>query len=115
MTTDDFCFYLQNRLIQTSQTGGQQYSDTFPFSIPWLMPRRNKLDCLPLASNSSQFYSFRVQPEKIKVPHSKGMQAPFTLLKFLIGTNKRSSLFRGVPIAKEETHFLEKLGETSRI
>jgi hypothetical protein len=30
-----FCFYLQNRLIQTSQTGGQQYSDTSPFSIPW--------------------------------------------------------------------------------
>jgi hypothetical protein len=28
-TTDNFCFYLQNRLIQTSQTGGQ------PFSIPW--------------------------------------------------------------------------------
>jgi hypothetical protein len=25
---------LQNRLIQTSQTGGQQYSDTSPFSIP---------------------------------------------------------------------------------
>jgi hypothetical protein len=34
MTTDHFCFYLQNRLIQTSQTGGQQYSDTSPFSIP---------------------------------------------------------------------------------
>ncbi len=34
MTTDKFCFYLQNRLIQTSQTGGQQYSDTPPFSIP---------------------------------------------------------------------------------
>jgi hypothetical protein len=27
MTTDNFCFYLQNRLIQTSQTGGQWYSD----------------------------------------------------------------------------------------
>jgi hypothetical protein len=26
---------LQNRLIQTSQTGGQQYSDTSPFSIAW--------------------------------------------------------------------------------
>jgi hypothetical protein len=26
---------LQNRLIQTSQTGGQWYSDTFTFSIPW--------------------------------------------------------------------------------
>jgi hypothetical protein len=36
MTTDNFCFYLQNRLIQTSQTGGQQYSETSPFSIPWV-------------------------------------------------------------------------------
>ncbi len=36
ITTDNFCFYLQNRLIQTSQTGGQQYSDTSPFSIPCL-------------------------------------------------------------------------------
>jgi len=34
MTTDYFCFYLQNRLIQTNQTGGQWYSDTSPFSIP---------------------------------------------------------------------------------
>jgi hypothetical protein len=31
----NFCFYLQNRLIQTSQTEGQWYSDTSPFSIPW--------------------------------------------------------------------------------
>jgi hypothetical protein len=36
MTTDNFCFHLQNRLIQTSQTGGQWYSDTYPFSIPWI-------------------------------------------------------------------------------
>ncbi len=28
-----FCFYLQNRLIQTSQTGGQPYSDTSPFLV----------------------------------------------------------------------------------
>ena len=34
MTADNLCFYLQNRLIQTSQTGGQWYSDTSPFSIP---------------------------------------------------------------------------------
>jgi hypothetical protein len=27
---------LQNRLIQTSQTGGQKYSDTSPFGIPWI-------------------------------------------------------------------------------
>jgi len=36
MTTDNFCFYLENRLLQTSQTGGQWYTDAFPFSIPWL-------------------------------------------------------------------------------
>ncbi len=35
MTTDNFCFYLQHGLIQTSQTGGQQYNETSPFSIPW--------------------------------------------------------------------------------
>ncbi len=34
MTIDNFCFYLQNSLIQTSQTGGQWYSATSPFSIP---------------------------------------------------------------------------------
>jgi hypothetical protein len=37
-STDNFCFYLQNRLIQTSQTGGQRYSNTSPFSIPCLKP-----------------------------------------------------------------------------
>ena len=34
MTTDNFCFYLQNRLIQTSQTGRPLYNNTSPFSIP---------------------------------------------------------------------------------
>ncbi len=40
MITDNFCFYLQNRQIQTSQTGGQWYSDNSPFSIPcpWCVP-----------------------------------------------------------------------------
>jgi hypothetical protein len=34
MTTDNFCFYLQNRPIQTSRTGGQWYSDTPPLVFP---------------------------------------------------------------------------------
>jgi hypothetical protein len=34
MTTDNFCVYLQNRLIQTNQTGGQWYSDTSPLVFP---------------------------------------------------------------------------------
>jgi hypothetical protein len=43
MITDNFCSYLQNRLIQTSQTGGQWYSDTSPFSIPWLLASHNTI------------------------------------------------------------------------
>jgi hypothetical protein len=35
MATDNFCFYLQNRLIKTNQTGSQWYGDTCPFNIPW--------------------------------------------------------------------------------
>ncbi len=34
MTTDILCFYLKNRVIQTSQTGGQWYSDTSPLVLP---------------------------------------------------------------------------------
>jgi len=45
LTTHNFCFDLQNRLIQTSQTGGQQHSDTSPFSISWFAPGK------PLQSN----------------------------------------------------------------
>jgi hypothetical protein len=57
-TTENFCFYLQNRLIQTSQAGGQRYSDTSPFSIPWL-------EHLLLASLSSLAYCFRQGQEPI--------------------------------------------------
>ncbi len=42
MAAENFCFYLQNRLIQTSPTGGQQYSDTSPFSVPWLNCQKQK-------------------------------------------------------------------------
>jgi hypothetical protein len=38
MATDNFCFYLQNRQIQTSQTDGQRNSYTSPFSILWVLP-----------------------------------------------------------------------------
>jgi len=36
MTTDNFCFYLQNSLIQTCQTGGQWYINTRPLVFPAL-------------------------------------------------------------------------------
>ncbi len=45
MTTENFYFYLQNRLIQTSQIGGQWYSDTSHFSILWLSPIIGRRSC----------------------------------------------------------------------
>ena len=45
MTTDNCSFYLQNRLIQTSQTGGQLYSDTSPLVFPGWKYKDNKLLC----------------------------------------------------------------------
>jgi hypothetical protein len=53
MTTDKFCFYLQNRLIQTSQTGGQWYSDIPPL----VFPGSSKLVCLSLTPAKGQFFS----------------------------------------------------------
>ncbi len=49
MTADNFCLYLQNRLLKTSQTGGQWYSDTSPFSIPWFVHVlwSEKIDIVP--------------------------------------------------------------------
>jgi len=51
MTTDNFCFYLQNRLFQTSKTGGQWYSDTSPFSIPCFLPSFPAIFHSPFASS----------------------------------------------------------------
>ena len=46
-----FCFYLLNRLIQTSQIGGQRYSYTSPFGVPWNRMRkhssRHRIDKYP--------------------------------------------------------------------
>ncbi len=67
MTIDNFCFYLQSRLIQTSQTGGQWYSNsmihrcaagaklqTRTFTVCLLVPffaKKNSLfpSCLPIS------------------------------------------------------------------
>ncbi len=52
MTTDNFCFYLQNRLIQTSQTGDQWYSDTSPLVFPGETYYRTPPNYLRVASLS---------------------------------------------------------------
>jgi hypothetical protein len=58
MTTGNFCFYLQNRLIQTRQTGGQQYSDTFLFSIPWICQAKR-------LESSRETLNFSIFPNKM--------------------------------------------------
>jgi hypothetical protein len=48
MAIDIFCSYLQNRFIQTGQTGGQLYSDTSPFSVSCSgAPLKRRLLALP--------------------------------------------------------------------
>jgi hypothetical protein len=54
MTTDNFCFHLQNRLIQTGQTGGQQYSDTSRFGVP----------CPKVLGSYLQDFAFRFAKDK---------------------------------------------------
>jgi hypothetical protein len=65
MTTDNFCFYLQNRLIQTSQTGGQWYSDTSPFSTPW-QGNRLSISCsrvrIERKRDKKKFYNIVCRP-----------------------------------------------------
>ncbi len=58
MTTDIF---LQNRLIQTSQTGGQWYNDTSPFSIPWLVLHYNIVEMLVRDQHSTLLDLFTSQ------------------------------------------------------
>jgi hypothetical protein len=62
LTTDNLCFYLQNRLIQTSQTGGQWYSDTPPLVFP---VRSQYFDALLLrrAFTSRRFYFDALLPK----------------------------------------------------
>jgi hypothetical protein len=63
MTADNFRIYLQNRLIQAGQTGGQLYNDTSPLSVHWQWPQikagrlADKVDrlvnrCAHLAANA---------------------------------------------------------------
>ncbi len=54
MTTDNFCFYLQNRLIKTGQTGGQWYIDTSPLVFPGIL-----FESKTLAYMSRAYYGSR--------------------------------------------------------
>ncbi len=72
MTSDNFCFYLQNRLFQTSQTGGQWYSDTSPLQYSLLQltgqtlgrvfnSRSGCISCHALTTQSTNMTQLRVE------------------------------------------------------
>ena len=65
MTAVNFCFYLQNRLIQTSQPRGQLYNHTSPFRIPWFLTQK-LLQLGLLFSNNAVAYP---TGESYSIPH----------------------------------------------
>ncbi len=98
MTTDNFCFYLQHRLIQTSQTGGQRYSDTSPFGIPccysslFVLWRKmlNKRDPCLVTDSLCLSASLRVQSKCVSVKghlHTRFFNAFLLELLFLTLTH----------------------------
>ncbi len=74
MTTEFFCFYLKNRLVQTSQTGGQLYSDASPFCIPW----SNILKPMQFMRAQNKVAGVKVYPRQLQMPCSTCMHQPVT-------------------------------------
>jgi len=86
MTTDNFCFYLQNRRIQNSQTRGQRYSDTPPFSIPC-----SSLICLAVGDEEESFVALtpgKVGDQDWRVGAGHGLAAPSKEGTFQVGQGK---------------------------
>jgi hypothetical protein len=95
MTTGIVCFYLQNRLIQTSQTGGQQYGDTSPFSIPYLDILTNKATAINIELSPFQAEwpeIWKIRPILVNVAKSV---AKFSKLKLKIAPNSFWNCFLG--------------------
>ncbi len=76
MTTDNFCFYLQNGLIETSQTGGQWYSDTSPSLLAYY-----EICQFPLNYESMMFYSIGPLDEKCVFLFSGALYSDLTILE----------------------------------
>ncbi len=91
MTTDNCCFYLQNRQIQTCQTGGQLYSDNSPFSVPWyktlflpLMGRGEGDKILAVVPSKFVDLSNTKEPKEQGTPTERGGSVQLTSLFQLV-------------------------------
>jgi hypothetical protein len=83
-----FCFYLQNRLIRTNQTGGQWYNDTSPFSIPCFKIRRQSQNKDRKIILSLLWISTQVFVLLAEANPSVGLQNFFRKNLFVIGSLK---------------------------
>jgi len=86
MTTDNFCFYLQNRLIQTSQTGGQWYSDTSHLVFPGSTIKTEEESFITPTKDNSKLATgsvFVAHVTNVLVPMLKKslFSSPLTLIK----------------------------------
>jgi hypothetical protein len=86
MITYIFCLYLQNRLIQTSQTGGQWYSDTSPFSIPWSSMSLFRWETI---INIGQHFDQRIEGQSRFTTVIFRLLMPFQMLQLLITKDVR--------------------------
>ncbi len=57
MTTGNFCFYLQSRLIQTSQIGGQWYSDPLVFPVLSVVAPSSLICLVVVGNEEKKFYN----------------------------------------------------------
>ncbi len=79
----NLCFYLQKRLIQTSQTGSQQYSDTSPFSSPCInnvlsfqigtVGDGDSIHCIVTCVNTKQYFKFWQHFDNWANPHKTSL------------------------------------------
>jgi hypothetical protein len=86
MTADNFCFYLQNRLIQTSQTRGQWYSDTSPLVFPDLTIESTYLVVILYLATRGLYYQTVIN----SIPQYSGMLITVgfsTRANTLVGSN----------------------------
>jgi hypothetical protein len=75
MTTDNFCVYLQNRLIQTSQTGGQWYSKPSPLYYSLVKPTTTDQSMIvPVKWFSTKWRrAFRTTGDKVHLLHKTSL------------------------------------------
>jgi hypothetical protein len=95
MTTDNFCFYLQNRLIQTGQAGCQGYSDAVP--VPLVFPEHSiRLELVDLDAETSHLRPELgpPDPDGVRVRSPSNVEPVRKILSESVGAFRRKPFHR---------------------